>query len=104
DKTVDRRDGRLSDHSAGVPTLGRRQSVQRSDLDFPITDPGLVRGLGYRGRAAHDGAVGQPKGTAMPRADDAAIGKLTFIQWTAVMAAGVRQRGDLSLIADQQHR
>jgi hypothetical protein len=84
--------------------IDRDGSVQWTNLDLPLPDPGLVGGLGYRSRAAHDVAVGEPEGTPMPRADDAAIGKLALIEGTAGMAAGVRQCVDLPVLADQQHR
>src|SRR6476469_2313176 len=79
-------------------------SPQRPNLDFPVADPRLVGRLRYRGWAAHNAAVGEPEGAGVPRTNDAAVDKLAFVQWTASVAAGVGQRVQLPLVANQQDR
>ena len=76
-------------------------SSDRPDLDFPVPDAGLVGGLGGRGWAAHDAAVGELEGAGVPRADDATVDELSLIKWAAGVSAGVGQGGYLAVGAGE---
>src|SRR5690349_15050287 len=83
-----RREGRR----IGVFEVERLWLEQRlcegADLDAPVLDARLVAGLRRAGRAAHDGAVGEPEGAAVPRAGDAAVADSALLQRAAHVTAG----------------
>src|SRR5918994_1251500 len=73
-------------------------------LEVSVVDPGVVTRLRDRGRAAHDAAVGEPEGAAVPGAGHAAVGDAPLVERPARMAAGGGDRVDGAVVTVEQDR